>query len=423
MHAARLAGVFLAMCSLAACQGETAPDDGAPGGVEASAPVNRILGDRSYLEAFGEPPSEDTSDARRIATHLSYVEGLLRSRDVSSWPAERRVARAVNLDRLNAYWRAGRFPRSPEQQPRHPRFVDADAVFSGEESEPRICAVGHLYAQDRGVAAAEAVSVEHEFAYIEQIHDEDLAAWAASSGLDPDELAMIQPGYGWLDRPGPRPIRQPAPSPEQVRARLAALEGQANQCIHRHLSPRDAHPAEISVRVQVAPGGRLQSLQFSPGALSKGAEQCLAGVVSSGLSFRPFNGAVVEASQRWAVIGPTGRNRTLNVAYTPVLLERADTGVQRCAAAHLTAPRAKAELLAEILLDPRGKASLQKLEGVTVNEAFTGCVRAEIEALPAPTFRGKPTAVTRVFPLPARAEEKPVGLIQIQVAPAPGADK
>ena len=45
--------------------------------------VNAIIGDRSFIETYSDRPTEYTDEVLRLQTHLSYVEQLLRSTDVS----------------------------------------------------------------------------------------------------------------------------------------------------------------------------------------------------------------------------------------------------------------------------------------------------------------------------------------------------
>ena len=98
--------------------------------------VNAVIGDISFLESFGNQPSEETNEDLRIQTHLKYVERLLRSKNVSNLTEEQQENRLKMLDLLNDYWTAGIFPRNygyPDQ--RIPCFIDKDG---------NICAVGYL---------------------------------------------------------------------------------------------------------------------------------------------------------------------------------------------------------------------------------------------------------------------------------------
>jgi len=162
----------------------------APGGGGAGpGMVNGVLGDASFIQAFGRRPGPGDSDAIRIRTHLAYVERLLRAVDVSGWSEAARERRRENLDRLHAYAAAGRFPTGDSPERRLPTFID-DAG--------RRCAVAALVEASAGPELAFAIGRRFRNAYISAIDDPAFDAWVSTSGLTRDELAMIQPAYGFL---------------------------------------------------------------------------------------------------------------------------------------------------------------------------------------------------------------------------------
>lgn len=153
----------------------------------ASGPVNAVLGDRSFVAAFGRAPTAGDDEQLRIRTHLAYVERRLRAADVSGLAPEARAERARLLDVLAVYRERGAFPRAfPATGTRRPCFIDA---------EGRICAVGRLIEASEGRAAAEAIAEAHRYAYVAEMPVALLAGWAARSGFTLRELAMIQPAY------------------------------------------------------------------------------------------------------------------------------------------------------------------------------------------------------------------------------------
>jgi hypothetical protein len=123
----------------------------------------------------------------RIRTHLCFVEERLRARNVQSFAPELRSARARHLDHLHIYWLRGEFPRNydhPEQ--RIPCFIDRDG---------HVCAVASLMIASGYAAAAHEIAATTNNAFIAAIRSAVLDAWAAQSGLDKTELALIQPAY------------------------------------------------------------------------------------------------------------------------------------------------------------------------------------------------------------------------------------
>lgn len=150
--------------------------------------VNAVIGDFSFMETFGQRPTNETDESSRLQTHLKYVENLLRSKDISSLTKEQRVNRLKMLDLLNEYWMAGAFPKNydyPDQ--RIPCFIDKDG---------NICAVGYLIEQTAGRQVAEKINSKFKYEYLLAMNDQKIDSWIQESGLTKEECAMIQPAYG-----------------------------------------------------------------------------------------------------------------------------------------------------------------------------------------------------------------------------------
>lgn len=150
-------------------------------------PVNAVVGDESYRLTYGEAPTAETSELRRLQTHLAYVEGLLRAKDAGHLTPAQRARRAKLLDELRTYWKRGLFPKNTYQSGRTPVFID---------EEGRLCAVGYLIAQSAGREAAERVNERFQLARIADMDAPRVEKWARRHGFTLRELAMIQPTYG-----------------------------------------------------------------------------------------------------------------------------------------------------------------------------------------------------------------------------------
>ena len=163
--------------------------------------VNLVLGDESWFAATGTLPV-DVDEQERVQTHLLWVEAKLRARPTEGLSQAQREARARNLDRLARYAAQGQFPHNDgHPDARRPTFVDEDG---------NLCAVGFLMSQDLGREAAERVSAREKYAFVVQITSPEVLGWQPSSGLTPEELAMIQPSYGWEEPAEPiKPITRP----------------------------------------------------------------------------------------------------------------------------------------------------------------------------------------------------------------------
>lgn len=123
----------------------------------------------------------------RIQRHLAQVETDLRTHPPRGLSAEQAEARERRLDDLHAYRVRGEFPRNPDYPDSLvPYFIDARGVA---------CAVGQLVIASGHRDFAEEIARTRNHAYIREIDDPRLAAWAEASGLTLEECARIQPSY------------------------------------------------------------------------------------------------------------------------------------------------------------------------------------------------------------------------------------
>jgi|GEM_PF-6802602 len=149
-------------------------------------PVNRVLGDASFVLAHRRQPVTSDDDTLRIQTHLRHVIEVLEAADTSHLGLETQARRAHCLDLLDGYATRGRFPRNTFVSNRQPVFVDLEGTQ---------CAVGFLIAETIGVEVTLDIASKHLLDYIEDIDDPRIDAWAEHYGFTRIELAMIQPGY------------------------------------------------------------------------------------------------------------------------------------------------------------------------------------------------------------------------------------
>ncbi len=151
--------------------------------------INDLIGDSSFLGKFGKLPDDETDVNLRIQTHLTYVEELLRSRDVSTLTTEQKRNRLDILDKLHAYSKAGIFPQNADYRDQtRPCFIDNNG---------NICAVGYLIEQTVGRDVAESINAKYKYEYVLNMQDPIIDEWIASNGLTKKECAMIQPSYPW----------------------------------------------------------------------------------------------------------------------------------------------------------------------------------------------------------------------------------
>jgi hypothetical protein len=184
--------------------------------------INAVLDDASWLDSYGERPTQNAPEAARIRTHLRFVLDRLEKRDVSDLSRRQRTKRAAALRTLAQYIELGSFPvRSGDPYPgRRPRFIDDDGTH---------CAVGHLIAASGERELAADINEDFEFAYVRDIESPALFAWAVDSGFTVTELAMIQPSYGFMRDP-----------PTEAETRLAlhqATDRATLACVRKNEAP------------------------------------------------------------------------------------------------------------------------------------------------------------------------------------------
>jgi hypothetical protein len=155
--------------------------------------VNAIIGDISYVQQFGQVPNENSNENLRLQTHLSYVEEVLKQKDLSQLSAQQKANRELILQLLHQYRANGVFPKNYDFKDRRPCFIDQDG---------NICAVGYLIEQTAGREVAEDINARHQYDYLLDMNEEVIAQWAEKHGLTLEECAMIQPAYGWIPSPG-----------------------------------------------------------------------------------------------------------------------------------------------------------------------------------------------------------------------------
>jgi hypothetical protein len=144
--------------------------------------INAVIGDASFIRAFGRFPTPADDPDLRVATHLRYVSAALRARPSAS------PVRARLLDALDRYIALGRFPHGDVADRNVPAFVDRTTGAR--------CAVGYLLEADGGGPLVAELDRAYHHAYIGELAgDPRFAAWAAHSGFTLEELATIQPEY------------------------------------------------------------------------------------------------------------------------------------------------------------------------------------------------------------------------------------
>jgi hypothetical protein len=164
------------------------------------------------------------------------------SLDRSSLRHKLATARAHNLVRLEAYARAGAFPKNQVQ----PGTLN---VF--RDNEGHLCAVANLINLDGHTSLINATATDDNFIVLASVTEGPLLDWILTSGFTQEEIGMIQVPY-MGEFQGPEPVideQQLAVirAQEVERVRTALLE------VHRALTENSQQSLDIAA--QRASGG------------------------------------------------------------------------------------------------------------------------------------------------------------------------
>ncbi|MDB5035580.1 MAG: hypothetical protein JWQ98_2821 [Chlorobi bacterium] len=147
-------------------------------------PVDGIIGAGGFNQVYPISAGSIADQQRQITARLTYLEDLLRSRDVSGLSPALRAERLRNLDRIHAYRVAGAFPRNFDYPGQGlPCFIDREGT---------ICAVGYLVEQSVGRGVAEEINRNYQYATVAAMRMPALDRWIAVSGLTRAEVITIQ---------------------------------------------------------------------------------------------------------------------------------------------------------------------------------------------------------------------------------------
>lgn len=176
--------------STAQLEGGTIKPDVKKGWTRGGLGVNEVAGDASWVAGHARAPGPQDNYDERIKTHLEWVIDRLESSPPAGLDGAQRDARAESLGHLRSYASAGRFPQHEtflgQRASTRPRFIDHAQVH---------CAVGELLRASGYGTLAASINRRHEYAYVPDIDEPELFAWADARGFTPDELALIQPNY------------------------------------------------------------------------------------------------------------------------------------------------------------------------------------------------------------------------------------
>jgi hypothetical protein len=122
-----------------------------------------------------------------IAQHLLNVINTISTNENTNALNEKTKQRKIALlNTLKTYAYKGAFPINDYLPCQNPVFIDRRGTH---------CAVGYLLQQSGYENIAQDINATQQFAFINEIKNKKLNAWAKEYGFTKDELAWIQPAY------------------------------------------------------------------------------------------------------------------------------------------------------------------------------------------------------------------------------------
>lgn len=143
-----------------------------------------------------------TTEKDKVSCHLSIVIRELKATTdvaINANGEKSRFCRMELISEVEEYIKAGRFPKHEDQSCAHERkpcFVDSNGTP---------CAVAYLMQKSGadGLVLANTISLAHKHDTIDQICQDNILspaikAWTTMVGIQPSELALIQPTYEFV---------------------------------------------------------------------------------------------------------------------------------------------------------------------------------------------------------------------------------
>lgn len=134
-----------------------------------------------------EKMNKDCSGEQLIQEHLLLVEQHLRAKSVEHLSLSQKANRIESLDVLETYGNEALFPKNTRHAYTIPYFVDDFNTA---------CAVGHLMRESGELELVQWIQNTQNNAFIKDLPQAELQAWADEHGFTLSELMWIQPSYG-----------------------------------------------------------------------------------------------------------------------------------------------------------------------------------------------------------------------------------
>ncbi len=149
--------------------------------------INPYWTSNVYEEELSAIASLEVDREALIQLHLLLVEEQLHSKPINELSQDQAKKRKQSLSVLRSYWQTGVFPQNTDHSYSIPYFVDENNTA---------CAVGHLMRAAGSNALVSKIAAEMNNAYIKEMDEVALTAWADEHGFTVAELKWIQPSYG-----------------------------------------------------------------------------------------------------------------------------------------------------------------------------------------------------------------------------------
>ncbi len=213
-----------------------------------------------------------TEEKDLLRVHFSTVIRELKKRKTEHLSDVQKKNRKTHLRILSKYARAGNFPVNYDYSCNKPCFIDEDGG---------ICAVGQLLIESGKKEFAYFIASNTKYAFIREMNYPELNEWQEGSGFTMEEIALIQPSYGWSRKYEEQPKMELAASASLNFYPKTSSTISGGNLVNMVMDPSNAYKFDMIFRVTTE----------LPLAISTGAGY------SSGVFLRTVHGNFGAASQ------------------------------------------------------------------------------------------------------------------------------
>jgi len=160
--------------------------------------INKLIGNKGFEIKYGRSPNELDNQKDEIISHLEFTYDSLSNFKSEDLNKLQLINRNKHLNSLKKYITRGEFPINKSHLYNIPIFVDNSNTH---------CAVAYILKEDNQFEIINNLQQNYNYNYVEDMNLNTINFWLQNSGLELDEIKLIQPTYRpRIPRPKPEPV-------------------------------------------------------------------------------------------------------------------------------------------------------------------------------------------------------------------------